>query len=547
MMVDSVYRNQDATTIGLSTSHEDISEETADNGQSFHSTIDYPEDDEDVQEGASALLLGQNLPGENVYAVDKSAEASTIWMFSRGLLIEAAPTLFLTVIGMVFTGELLERVSRWKSLQAVDELFILIPIINNLKGNLEMNLSARLGTSASIGFLDTLSNRTSIVQGNLSLIQVQALLVSALAAILSFLLGLVLPPRDPMPQEMPQDSAPQIKIRQDIYSMRKLHRHYSRLVSQTDPTGPSTRKSRLFQLVMVLSTAMTAASFSGLILGSFMCSLVLVCRRLRLNPDNIAPPVAGCLGDLLTLTLLSLCSTAFLRLPSFVPSSLLLPLVGLVVLMIQSSSHNPQTKNLIWTGWSPLLGAMMISCGTGLVLDNFVKKYEGFGMMAVVISGLPGSVGAVSISRFSTCLHAAQPLPAKVLWHGDSANTHRRRLSSSLQISAPPSHRPFLTSAMLFLISLPVSSAFVGFVYAAGWMDLPFVFVALFLVFFCVAVTVSLLMAHYLTLIFWAFGCDPDNYCLPVHSALTDLCGQLMLVACYELAGQLGTDVNLRR
>ena len=56
----------------------------------------------------------------------------------------------------------------------------------------------------------------------------------------------------------------------------------------------------------------------------------------------------------------------------------------------------------------------------------------------------------------------------------------------------------------------------------------------------------SLSLAHYLTLAFWAYGYDPDNYCLPVHSALMDLTGQLMLVACYELVGQIGVDVDLK-
>ena len=31
----------------------------------------------------------------------------------------------------------------------IDELFILIPVLNNMKGNLEMNLSSRLGTAVS--------------------------------------------------------------------------------------------------------------------------------------------------------------------------------------------------------------------------------------------------------------------------------------------------------------------------------------------------------------------------------------------------------------
>lgn len=42
----------------------------------------------------------------------------------------------------------------------VDELIIIIPVILNLKGNLEMNLSARLGTAVSVGFYPT-TNRSA--------------------------------------------------------------------------------------------------------------------------------------------------------------------------------------------------------------------------------------------------------------------------------------------------------------------------------------------------------------------------------------------------
>lgn len=78
-------------------------------------------------------------------------------------------------------------------MRAVDELFILIPMLNNLKGNLELVLSARLGTAAHIGVLDRRSTRRTLITGSLSLLQLQALCVSALAAIVSFVLGQALP------------------------------------------------------------------------------------------------------------------------------------------------------------------------------------------------------------------------------------------------------------------------------------------------------------------------------------------------------------------
>jgi hypothetical protein len=78
-------------------------------------------------------------------------------------------------------------------MRSVDELFILIPMLNNLKGNLELVLSARLATASHIGVLDRRSSRRALIGGSLSLLQLQALAVSALAAIVSFLLGLALP------------------------------------------------------------------------------------------------------------------------------------------------------------------------------------------------------------------------------------------------------------------------------------------------------------------------------------------------------------------
>jgi solute carrier family 41 len=81
-------------------------------------------------------------------------------------------------------------------MRTVDELFILIPMLNNLKGNLELVLSARLGTASHIGVLDRRGSRRALVGGSLALLQLQALCVSALAAIVSFLLGLALPDTD---------------------------------------------------------------------------------------------------------------------------------------------------------------------------------------------------------------------------------------------------------------------------------------------------------------------------------------------------------------
>jgi len=179
-------------------------------------------------------------------------------------------------------------------------------------------------------------------------------------------------------------------------------------------------------------------------------------------------------------------------------------------------------KDLIWQGWTPLFGAMVISCGTGIVLDTFASRYPGFPLLAVVISGLPGSVGSIFISRISTSLHAATSRPS-----------HAR--------DPTPSSR--LVMITLILVTVPIEFVFLGMLHIFGWIKLPFLFAIFSLAFFCVAVYVSLIVAQSLTRYLWSKGLDPDMYALPIHSALMDLIGQLLLVLCFLLVSFLGVTL----
>lgn len=88
-------------------------------------------------------------------------------------------------------------------MRTTDELIMIIPVILNLKGNLEMNLSARLGTAANVGELDDPQRRNRMILGNLALLQVQATVVSFVAACVSIFLGLFVPQIPSVPESSP--------------------------------------------------------------------------------------------------------------------------------------------------------------------------------------------------------------------------------------------------------------------------------------------------------------------------------------------------------
>ena len=71
-------------------------------------------------------------------------------------------------LGMVGAGLVLDIVQHWKVFEEIHELFILVPALLGLKGNLEMTLASRLSTQVSlhilreINFVDSRSAKTAI-------------------------------------------------------------------------------------------------------------------------------------------------------------------------------------------------------------------------------------------------------------------------------------------------------------------------------------------------------------------------------------------------
>jgi solute carrier family 41 len=172
-----------------------------------------------------------------------------------------------------------------------------------------MNLAARFSTSANIGELDLRLTRRSLILGNLALLQVQALIVSLISGLLSFLLGLL--------------------------SRRGVHHALQHPVYNPNNGGvDESLRGGYFEALLVLCVSMLAASISSGVLGSFMCSLVVLCRRYKVNPgqsssaqlvrglseadtsrstDNIATPLASALGDMVTLVILGVLSSIFAK------------------------------------------------------------------------------------------------------------------------------------------------------------------------------------------------------------------------------------------
>ncbi|CAK5264011.1 unnamed protein product [Mycena citricolor] len=428
----------------LSAKHEDGEDEFFDGSKraeyepSQNGESDSDEEDLVVDDGSRALLRGHTTS-----ETKENVQNDRLWPQIRGIVIE-----------------------HWHAMLEVDQLIMIIPVVLNLKGNLEMNLSARLGTAANVGELDEPQARREIIVGNLALLQVQAAVVSFIAA--------------DTESEHP-----------DIWS---ANIRYGRMLCY----GGGIVIEHDLGVIYVLTGRWVQISWTG-------------------SRYNIAPPIASCLGDLVTLLLLGAVATTLI----YVMHTPIPFVVAIIVALFAISC------------WSPLFGAMIISSGTGIVLDMFVTRYEGFALLAVVISGLPGAVGSIFASRLSTSLHAAAYSLAPPATAGPGPT--RREPSTKVVM------------LVLLLVTIPVEMIFLGILAGLNWLRPPVMFVGFSIVFFCTAVASSLLIARWLVNFLWARKLDPDMYALPVHSALMDLIGQLLLVLCYEIVSLFGIKLNSAR
>ncbi|MEE6493575.1 hypothetical protein FKM82_016892 [Ascaphus truei] len=338
-----------------------------------------------------------------IYPAPDTVVALKETTFSIGLQV-LFPFL-LAGFGMVAAGMVLDIVQHWTVFKEVTEVFILVPAVLGLKGNLEMTLASRLSTAVNLGQMETAKEKWAMITGNIALVQVHATVVGFLASIAAVIFGWI------------------------------LDGHF--LVGHA---------------VLLCASSVSTAFIASLVLGLVMIGVILGSKKLGINPDNVATPIAASLGDLVTLALLSGISWGLYReMTHRIYLNLLVCLLfmALLPLWFVIARRNPATREVLATGWEPVVVAMAISSVGGLILDKTVSdpNFAGIAVFTPVINGVGGNLVAVQASRISTYLHMSGtleegaefgprkcPTPCRTFFSSGSGSPVHRRLDGPLDV-----------------------------------------------------------------------------------------------------------------
>ncbi|XP_053619310.1 solute carrier family 41 member 2-like isoform X5 [Plodia interpunctella] len=412
-------------------------------------------------------------------------------------LMQVAVPFFIAGCGTIGAGLVLGTVKDWDVFVNVSAIFVLVPSLSGLKGNLDMCLASRLSTQANLGNMESSREVISMVVGNVSLVQVQAIVASTVVSIFAIVVNTI--------------------------TDRQLNGNY---------------------ILLIIASAVFTATTTCFVLDFVMVMVIYGSHKFKVNPDNVATPLAASIGDIVSNSVLAVTAQYMYEqirphsadrseVSLWQPITLMCVYYSLLPLWVFVVYRNKYTKKVLTTGWTPVISALFISGIGGIVLDQAVDQYPGYEVFQPIVNGIGGNLVCVQSSRLATHLHqTAIPgvlpedtriveWPWKTLFFGTAA----AKVARMLLVLA-------VFGQIIFMIV--ADFVFQGVVTIQPAFGITYVMCSL------LQVMVLLYLAYMFIHLMWKKKKDPDNAAIPYLTALGDLLGSVFLGLAFVILSIFG-------
>ncbi|XP_075551410.1 solute carrier family 41 member 1-like isoform X3 [Dermacentor variabilis] len=432
-----------------------------------------------------AALIGS--PSLTAAVVAGSAMDPLISAHLTSTAMQVFVPFILAGVGSTIAGILLDVVKEWPVYVRIHQIFVLIPPLLGLNGNLEQTLVARLSTQANLGNLNRVREQLPMIFANIALLQCQSTVATLVACTLA------------------------------IFKSVAIDNYW-------DPS----------HVAILFAGALAAVNTASLLLSLVMSAVVVVSTKCDKNPDNIAPAIAASFGDLTTLFLLSGYSSFLLYRPYLAPLVIVL-CVGVLPVWIILARRNSVSRVVLRVGWLPIIVALTVSSFGGYILDYAVITYPPIALHLSSVNALGGNLAAVFSCSLSSYLNrltvlgrlpAEEPLcvgPLQMYYQGgDMANV----------------------AYVLVGVVVPGQTLFavLSRVLRFGRISMSITFFAAYIGASLAQVVVLLYLARLVVYRLWGWSIDPDNAAIPCLTGCGDFLGTGFLTLAYVVLHYVGDE-----
>ncbi|KYN06847.1 PREDICTED: solute carrier family 41 member 1-like [Cyphomyrmex costatus] len=397
-------------------------------------------------------------------------------------ILQVSVPFLIAGLGTIGAGRVLTMAKNMVAFKDVPQLMILTTALQGLKGNLDMCLASRLCTQANLGNMNNRREIIKMIVGNVALVQIQAIVAAVCLSLFGMGVGAI-----------------------------------------------NGNDFEWNHAVLLTVSCMCTATSSCFILDFVLIAVIMISYRYKMNPDNLTTPLAASIGDVVSISILSTVASEFYK-RLYTQVWILYIVIGMYLVLLPIwiiiVLKNKYTRTVLKSGWVPILSALMISGGGGLVLERMIDFYKGSEVFQSVINGIGGNLVSVQASRMSTMLHQTSILGI---------------LPPHDKICVTPWDALFVGSIYAKTARLLLAMAIPGqliFVFIANALNPGDCKIHVYFVFFYVTasllqVMLLLYVAHIIIHAMWRCKTDPDNSAIPYLTALGDLSGSLLLALAF--------------